>query len=123
MKYEKFSDDKTPIVRLKELIVKFRNERKWKKYHTPKDLAISISIEANELLELFQWLSKREVAEKCRDKKFLKRIQEELADVVIYCLNLSDILNIDLAKAIKNKIKKNEKKYPVDKFKGRYFKY
>ena len=119
----KIDDKCLPISFIKKLVTQFRDERKWKKYHNPKDLAISISIEANELLELFQWLSKKEVLVKCKDPKFKERIEEELADVIIYCISLADILKTDISKAIVNKIKKNEKKYPVNKCKGHYSKY
>jgi len=119
----KINDKFLPISFFKNLVAKFRDERKWKKYHNPKDLAISISIEANELLELFQWLSKKEVLLKCKDPKFRERIEEELADVLIYCFSLADFLKTDISETIVNKIKKNEEKYPVNKFKGYYSKY
>jgi len=119
----KVNDNSLPLSFIKKLVIKFRDERKWKKYHNPKDLAISISIEANELLELFQWLSKKEVLLKCKDPKFKERIEEELADVIIYCLSLADVLKTDISKIVVKKIKKNEEKYPVNKFKGHYYKY
>jgi len=122
MENEIVNDDKTPISFLKSLVRKFRDERGWKKYHNPKDLAISISIEANELLELFQWLSKKEIKNKLKDPKFLERVKEELADVIIYCLNFSDILDIDISSSVVEKIRKNERKYPVSKFKNVYYK-
>lgn len=106
------------IEELKQQSAKFRDERDWKKFHNPKDLAISIALEASELLELFQWKPKEEW-----DNVPKARVEEELADVLIYCLLMSDILNIDLAEAVRAKIKKNGEKYPADKVKGRSDKY
>ena len=101
-----------------ELIVKIRKfveERDWSKYHNPKDLAIAISIEANELLELFLWKSPEEAE--------VEKLKQEIADVMIYCLMLSDKLNIDIIEAIDTKIEHNSSKYPPDKFKSNYRKY
>ena len=98
---------------LKEEIIEFQKERDWKKFHTPENLAKSISIEAAELLEHFQWgkeYDKREVA-------------EELADVLIYCLYMADALDFDIKEIIRNKMEKNAIKYPVDKSKGNAKKY
>ena len=93
-----------------EKINKFRDERNWRQFHNEKDLAISISLEASELLELFQWkTSEVTVSEK------LPQIKEELADVFIYGFMLADNLNLDVEKIISDKIKLNEKKYPVQK--------
>ncbi len=89
---------------LKEKVVEFRDERNWISYHTPKDLSISISIEAAELLELFQW----------KDSEYDREsLEEEMADVMIYLLSLSDIADIDLGEAVLKKIEKNAKKYPA----------
>lgn len=91
-------------------VLKFRDDRDWKQFHDPKDLAISISLEASELLEIFQW-SRDDVY--CLDK--IDKIKEELADVVNYCILMADACNLDLDKIITDKIKLNELKYPVDK--------
>lgn len=93
---------------LKEKVTKFRDERDWKKYHNPKDLSISISIEAAELLELFQW---KDLETYDMDKEELR---EEMADIFIYLLSLADITDIDLGKAVIDKMEKNEKRYPAD---------
>ena len=99
-------------------VLEFRDERNWKQFHNPKDLAISISLEASELLECFQWSgSDTEVLSK-RDN-----MQEELSDILIYSLLLADRLDIDLNKAIQQKIELNNKKYPVEKSYGRSEKY
>ncbi|MEW9673976.1 nucleotide pyrophosphohydrolase [Ammoniphilus sp. 3BR4] len=87
---------------MKELLV-FRKERDWEPFHTPKDLAISISLEASELLEIFQWKDSETVVE-----KNLTEIKEELADIMIYSLYLSHDLGIDIQEAIRGKIEKNK---------------
>ena len=99
----------------------FRDARDWKQFHDPKSLAVSISIEAAELLEEFQWLSAEQSARHVKEHR--ERVADEMADVAIYLLELSDITGIDLAKAIEAKLAKNELKYPVEKSKGRSTKY
>lgn len=99
-------------------VLKFRDDRDWKQFHDPKDLAISISLKASELLEIFQW-SRDDVY--CLDK--IDKIKEELADVVNYCILMADACNLDLDKIITDKIKLNAAKYPVDKAKGTSTKY
>ncbi len=99
-------------------VLEFRDERNWKQFHNPKDLAISITLEASELLECFQWSgSDTEVLSK------RSSMQEELSDILIYSLLLADRLDIDLNKAIQQKIELNNKKYPVEKSYGRSAKY
>ncbi|WP_271401836.1 MazG-like family protein [Salinicoccus roseus] len=88
-------------------INKFRDERNWRQYHNPKDLSLSLSLEASELLENFQWVSAEEGAEKKR-----QNIEEELADVFIYGLMMADDLGIDMEQAILKKLEKNRDKYP-----------
>lgn len=99
-------------------ILKFRDDRDWKQFHNPKDLAISISLEAAELLEVFQW-SGADVSNNGKQDK----IKEELADVVNYCVLMADACELDLDEIIQEKIKINERKYPVEKAKGRSDKY
>lgn len=99
-------------------VLKFRDDRDWKQFHDPKDLAISISLEASELLEIFQW-SRDDVY--CLDK--IDKIREELADVMNYCILMADACDLDLDKIITDKIKLNAAKYPVDKAKGTSTKY
>ena len=106
---------------MKELmnrINQFRDERDWRKFHDEKDLAISISLEASELLELFQWKKSEEVVEKS-----LQEIREELADVFIYSFMMADNLNLDVEEIIKSKLDLNEQKYPVEKSRGSNKKY
>ncbi|MEK4949026.1 nucleotide pyrophosphohydrolase [Bacillus sp. FSL W8-1127] len=96
---------------LQQKIIEFRDARNWSQFHNPKDLAISLSLEAGELLENFQWKSSEEAVE-----VNFENIKDEIADVVIYALLLSHELEIDLEEAIKEKIKKNEQKYPIEKY-------
>lgn len=99
-------------------IFKFRDDRDWKQFHNPKDLAISISLEAAELLEVFQW-SGADVSNEGKQDK----IKEELADVLNYCVLMADACELDLDEIVQEKIKINERKYPVEKAKGRKDKY
>lgn len=97
-----------------ERIIKFSADRDWDKFHSPNNLAKSIVIEANELLECFQW----------NDEQFnLEHVKEELADVLVNSINLVDKLNLDIDDIINKKMEQNEKKYPVDKIKGQAKKY
>jgi NTP pyrophosphatase (non-canonical NTP hydrolase) len=104
-------DSSTTIQQLKDSVDRFKLDRDWEQYHTPQDLAVSISIEAAELLELFQW----GLGEKNLDSEKLERIKEELADVMIYCLSLANTVNIDVSTIVNDKIKLNAEKYPVGK--------
>ncbi|KST94822.1 nucleotide pyrophosphohydrolase [Lactococcus lactis] len=101
-----------------ENINKFRDERNWRQFHNEKDLAISISIEASELLELFQWKSSEETI-----SNKLPQLKEELADVLIYSLMLADNLDLDVEKIIQDKLNLNAKKYPISKSYGSNKKY
>lgn len=94
-------------------ILNFRDERDWKQFHTPEKLAISINLEAAELLENFQWNNDYD----------LENVSDELADVLLYCLLMADCVGIDLKEATLKKIEKNREKYPVDKAKGTSKKY
>ena len=102
-------------------IRRFRDERDWMQFHDPKSMAASITIEAAELLEHFQWKDKEEVEKYVNENK--EEISEEMADVAIYLIELADNLDINLTKAIAEKLKKNALKYPVDKAKGVHTKY
>lgn len=88
-------------------IIAFRDERGWRRFHNPKDLALSISVEAGELLELYQWVDGKDM-----DKVPVERVSEELADVLIYSASLADILGLDLDRIILDKLEKNGRRYP-----------
>ena len=111
-------DTKTNIQELKDALLKFRNARDWKKYHTPKDLATAISVEAGELLALFTWQSQAEIAQRLKRDQFIQCIKDELADVINCCLSLANRLDIDVTSIVKDKISKISAKYPIDKVKG-----
>ena len=104
--------------KLKSKVRKFVRERDWEKYHTPKDLAIAISIEANELLEIFQWMKDNESGNVKENKQLMQRIESELADVISHCLNMANALDLDISEIVLSKLKKSEKKYPKEKYKG-----
>ena len=106
---------------IRSRIRKFRDERDWMQFHNPKNLACSISIEANELLEHFQWCTPEESLTIASTKK--AEISHEIADVAVYLIELADNLGIDLAKAIAEKMAHNEAKYPADKVRGSSKKY
>lgn len=93
-----------------DLIRRFRDERNWSQFHNPKDLAISVSLEAAELLEVFQWSGGD-----CSASGRMDRIREELADVVVYCVEMADACHLDLDEIIQEKVRKNCLKYPVEK--------
>ncbi len=109
-----------PLKELKRLVKTFIQERNWERYHTPKNLAMSISIESAEMMELFQWFTNEEALEKIRsDPKLKLALKDELADVLIYCLSMSNVCEIDLTNAIRKKLKTNEKRFPIDIVSGR----
>ena len=99
-------------------VLQFRDDRDWLQFHTPKDLAISLSLEAAELLEIFQW-SGTDVG--CRDK--LDKVREELADVLSYCILMADVCGLDLDEIMNAKIDRNAAKYPVEMARGSAAKY
>lgn len=99
-------------------VLKFRDDRNWKQFHNPKDLAISISLEAAELLEIFQWSGADTVCEEKMDK-----IREELADVLCYSILMADRCGLDMDEIVQTKMKRNAEKYPVEKAKDSAKKY
>jgi len=106
---------------LTKKLIDFRDSRDWKQFHNPKDVAISLSLEASEVLEHFQWKGKEEIEQYIKTNK--NEIGEELADVFNWVLILSHDIGVDILKASDEKIEKNEKKYPVEKAKGKHTKY
>ena len=106
---------------LRDDITRFARERDWEQFHSPKNLAIGVSIEASEILEHFTWLSDEESTNLSREEREAVRL--ELADVFIYLIRLADTLNVDLLEAARDKLIANAKKYPVEKAKGSAVKY
>ena len=100
----------TELEQLREKILQFRDERDWQQFHNPKDLALSLSLEASELLELFQWKTSEEAV-----GKNIEKMKDELADVFIYAMLFANETGIDLTSAVKEKLKKNDEKYPAEK--------
>lgn len=115
------TDKNITISELKKQVRKFIDERDWHKYHTPKNLAMSISIESAELMEIFQWLTPEEsmALKEHRGKKF-EQVKEEIADIMAYCLSLANVLDIDITRAALDKFEKNRRKYPADKYRGKF---
>ena len=108
---------------LTHLVLEFRHERDWKQFHNPKDQALSLTLEAAELLELMQWRNGHELEEHLRTPQARRRLQEELADVLGWVLLLAHDQEIDLANAFREKIELNKRKYPVEKARGSARKY
>ena len=107
---------------LLEQLIQFRRERDWEQFHNPKDIAISLSIEAAELLEWFQWRKDHEI-QQMLDSDKRGHLEDEIADVAVYLSYLCHDLGIDLNQVVKNKMAKNAAKYPKDRVKGRADKY
>lgn len=104
----------TTLRDIREAVSRFVKERGWERHHSPKNLAMSIGIEAAELMEILQWVESEQAAAYCREseERFV-HIQQEVADVVIYCVSLANVLGFDLARAIDHKIDDNAARYPV----------
>jgi NTP pyrophosphatase (non-canonical NTP hydrolase) len=114
-------DQEATIESLKQAMQQFVDERNWSQYHTEKNLAAGISIEAAELLELFLWLSPEQAAQRSlNDPEFRQAVGEEMSDVFLYILSLANRLGIDLASAVDAKLEKNRRKYPIDAYYGKF---
>jgi NTP pyrophosphatase (non-canonical NTP hydrolase) len=109
------------LARLRELVRVFVNERDWDQFHTPKNLASALSVEAAELLEHFQWLQHGRLEELGEGK--LAEVRHEMADVLVYLVRLADKLDVDLMAAVEEKMVLNRAKYPADKVRGDARKY
>jgi len=105
------------IKKIQKQLSDFADERDWNQFHNPKNLAMALSVEASELVEIFQWLTP-EQAEEIMSTNESEHVKEEIADVMIYLIRLADKLNVDLEDAVADKIIKNGEKYPVDTSKG-----
>ena len=104
-----------------EKIKNFRDERDWMQFHNHKDMAISVVLEASELLEHFQWKTSEQISKHVKENK--EEISDEVADVAIFLFELVDNLGINLSEAVEKKMEKNAKKYPIEKAKGKHTKY
>ncbi len=109
------------VERLKRQLADFVQERDWKQFHSPKNLSMALSVEAAELLEIFQWLTEQQSAE--LDEQAQSRAADELADILLYSLLLSDRLGIDLIAAAHSKLQDNARKYPAEQVRGSARKY
>jgi len=112
------SDDTATVSQLRRAVEAFVDERDWRKFHTPKNLAMSLAIEAAELMEHFQWLDVDEAIDRGRDPARRGQIADEIADVCCYLLSLVNALDLDLSEAVLGKLVKNAEKYPAERFRG-----
>lgn len=104
------------LTKWRDYLREFAGEREWEQFHNPKNLAMALTVEAGELMELFQWLTPRQADNP--DEELKTRAGEELSDVILYSIRMADKLGIDLDSAIARKTKMNEAKYPIEKAKG-----
>jgi len=114
------TDSQTPVARLRQMVEQFVDHRDWHQFHTPKNLAMSMAIEAAELMEHFQWLSAEQSRAVAKQPDKLAAVSEELADVLCYALAMANELGLDVSTAIAEKMAKNERKYPADRYQGRF---
>ncbi len=113
------SDQQSTIGQLRTAVDQFVSARDWYIYHSPKNLAMSIAIEAAEMLEHFQWYTVEESIDRMQDVQVRAEVTEELADVLIYCLSFANATQIDVSSAIMQKLARNEDRFPVEKVRGR----
>ncbi|HET6946793.1 MAG TPA: nucleotide pyrophosphohydrolase [bacterium] len=113
-------DERTTVRELRRMVERFVRERDWEQFHTPKNLSMGMAVEAAELMELFQWHDAEGSAALMTRARARRAAQEELADVMIYCLAFANRTGIDVAGAIRSKLAKNRRKYPVRRFRGRF---
>jgi dCTP diphosphatase len=111
-------DNQITVADLRAIVHQFVSERDWQPFHDPKNLSASIAIEAAELMEIFQWLTSKQSLTTERESDIRQHTREELADIVIYCLALANALDIDLSRAIKEKMVANAAKYPIETSRG-----
>jgi dCTP diphosphatase len=114
------SDSTTTLAELRDLVRRFVEERDWRQFHSPKNLSMSLAIEAAELMEHFQWIDAAESRRTGDDPTKLAEVRDEIADCMCYLLALANELNIDLSSAVRDKMVKNATKYPAELSRGRY---
>lgn len=117
------TDAETTVAELRGRVLAFVQERDWEQFHSPKNLSMALAAESGELMEHFLWAESKDSLAVARDPKKRPKIEDEIADVVIYALEFANICGIDLAAAIAAKLGKNAVKYPVEKSRGRSDKY
>ena len=117
------TESSTTLADLKTRVLAFARERDWEQFHAPKNLSMALAAEAGELMEHFLWATPEQSAAVAKDPAKRRKIEDELADVVIYALEFANIAGMDVAAAIERKMADNAKKYPVEKAKGRSDKY
>lgn len=117
------TDSSTPIADLKAAVQRFADERDWRQFHSPKNLAMALAAEAAELMEHFLWVDGAQSAALLEEPARAAQIREELADIFIYTMQFANISGIDLAAAAREKMALNALKYPVEKARGKALKY
>ncbi len=113
------ADGVTTLGELRELVARFVGTREWQEFHSPKNLAMSIAIEAAEIMEHFQWYTAEESTARMEDHELRAEMADEVADVLIYCLSLANSTGIDISQAIRIKMARNEVRFPVDRVRGK----
>ena len=111
-------DAQTTLSDLRQCVSDFVERRDWRQFHSPKNLSMALSIEAAELMEHFQWLTQDQSRRVADDPQRLAPVAEELADVISYALAMANQLDIDISTAVRDKMKKNEQKYPAEQYRG-----
>jgi dCTP diphosphatase len=114
------ADAHTTVGALRQAVAAFVDARDWQPFHRVKNLSMSIAIEAAELMERFQWLTTEEAQAAVQDSGERVAVADELADILIYCLSLSNALGLDVSSAVLGKLQTNEHRYPADEFRGRF---
>ena len=112
-------DDKTTVQQLKQEIEDFVNERDWAQFHSPKNLAMALAVEAAELMDLFKWFTLEESREQIKEN-LRADVADELADIIIYAMAFANRQDLDIAAAVTEKMMKNRVKYPAEKFQGHF---
>jgi dCTP diphosphatase len=114
------TDADTKVTALRDLVAAFIHERNWEQFHDPKNLSMAIATEAAELMEHFRWATNTEARELLRDPARHQAISEEIADILAFLLSFANAADIDLSTALHAKMTKNARKYPPEKYQGRY---
>jgi len=108
------------VAQLRDLVRRFVDERDWRRFHDPKNLSMSIAIEAAELMEHFQWLRSDELETVRNDPATMGQVREELADILAFAISFANTMDIDITEAVTGKLEKNARKYPADRYRGRF---